>query len=124
MKVIRINSEERKIEEVELVLWEDAPSLVSEECRDICLHQVLFNGVALYVDPDAATNLFLHENRGGFTIKGYEIPIIGNGIVFQNSSIDGINLKKIKTLVKWIPRKRCLEWASMIYSPGEETFLN
>lgn len=125
MKVIKINAEERKIEEIELVVWEDAPSLISPECKDICLHHSFSIEAALYVDPDAAENLFLYENRGGFTIKGYEIPIIGNGIVFQNDSRDGITIKKIKSLVKWIPRKRCLEWASIINpSETEDSFFN
>ena len=78
-KAILINAKEGTIKQVEVGVYTD----IYKHCGfDLFTTIALGNGETLYVDDEGLIN----GTEYGFTIEGYENPIMGNGLILGSTA--------------------------------------
>lgn len=82
MRVIKINVQTQKVEELNISPWKGIESLyalIGNDCSTVEAPVTYPNNDALYCDEEA--RLFESHAVGGFIYPGWKFPIINNAIV-------------------------------------------
>ena len=82
MRIIKINVETQKVEELNIPKWKglaDLYRLIGNECTTIEASVIYPNGDALYCDEEA--RLFEDHAAGGFTYPDWKFPVINNALI-------------------------------------------
>ncbi len=113
MRALRINSAERKVEEIQINDWKDIAPAIGNECNTFTCPVIFENEDAIYADDEG----LYHPFEGGFMMKDWEYPIVGNAVI-QGTDEEGESTEPLTTkeeleaMIIWVDKARCERWAS------------
>lgn len=120
MKAIKINTEDRKLEMVEINNWTEIAPEIGNGCTTFACPVSFDNGDTIYIDDEGLYNDF----GGGFITPDWDYPIVGNAIILgtdsEGESIDAVTtIEELQKQIFWVSREDCVEWQNqvMIESP-------
>ena len=113
MKSFKINTETRKVEVIELNSWEDIAPAIGNKCEIFAAPVTFENEDTIYVDDEG----LFHPFQGGFMMKDWQTPIVGNAIVQgtndEGESIEPLTTKEeLESMIIWLDEERCARWAN------------
>ena len=113
MKAFKINSAERKVEEIEINSWEDIAPAIGNECTTFACPVTFENEDTIYVDDEG----LYHPFEGGFMMENWNSPCVGNGIL-QGTDDEGESTEPLTTkeeleaMIIWVDKVKCSIWAA------------
>jgi len=119
MEAIKINSEERKIEIIEINNWKQIAPAIGNGCTIFACPVSFENGDTIYIDDEGLYNNF----EGGFIMEDWYCPLVGNAIIlgtdYEGESIDAQStIEEIEKSIKWVDKQDCLNWQSEALNNG------
>jgi phage-related protein len=114
-KAIKIDSEKRIIEEVEIGdSFQDLYPAIGNNCSTFTVPMYFDNGDALFCDDEA--HLRPDQIKGGFIMIGWSYPIVGNGIILgtneEGESTDyASSIESLQTKVLFLNTELLKEYA-------------
>ena len=113
MKAFKINTAERKVEEIEINSWEDIAPAIGNECTTFACPVTFENEDTIYVDDEG----LYHPFEGGFMMENWNYPCVGNAIL-QGTDEEGESTEPLTTkeeleaMIIWVDKKKCEMWAA------------
>jgi len=113
MRALKINSELRIIEEVQINDWREISKAIGNNCDTIAAPVQFDNNDTIYVDDEG----LFHPFNGGYMFENWSYPIVGNGII-QGTDDEGESTEPITTkeelekTIIWVDKAKCEQWAS------------
>jgi hypothetical protein len=113
MKAFRINSADRKVEEIKINDWKDIAPAIGNGCDIFTAPVTLENDDTIYVDDEG----LYHPFEGGFMMEGWQYPCVGNAIV-QGTDEEGESTEpkttkeELEAMIQWIDKSTCERWAA------------
>ncbi len=118
MKAIKINVELRKVEEVTIENYRKIYAEIGQECNTFCCPISFPNDDTLYADDEG----LYHDVKGGFLLKYFNYPIVGNAIILgtdieNGESIDAkTTIQDIESQITWVDLESAKNYADKTLS--------
>lgn len=113
LKALLIDSATKEIKEVVVKDYTDLYKLLGNGCNNFAAPVELPNHDTLFVDDEGLYHCF----KGGYKMKGWGYPIVGNGVL-QGCNINTGNSINVKTtkeelekMIIWVSVEECNAWA-------------
>lgn len=119
MKAIKINSQLKTIEYVEISNYREIYPHLNNQCSCFCCPITFENEDTLYSDDEG----LYHEFEGGFMFKDWNYPLVGNSIILgtdeEGGSIDvKTSIKDLEKNIIWVSKENCIKWANQALNNG------
>ena len=114
MKVIKIDSGNRTITQIELEKGlQPIYDAIGNECNCFTCPVELDNGDVIYADDEG----LYHPFEGGIMMPNWNYPIVGTILIIgtdeEGESVDAkTTVEEITPLIQWVDKARCEMWAS------------
>jgi len=113
MKAFKINTADRKIEEIEINDWAEIAPAIGNNCEIFACPVTFDNNDTIYTDDEG----LYHSFEGGFMMAGWQYPIVGNAILqgthHNGESADVVTTKEeLEAMVIWVDKATCDRWAA------------
>jgi hypothetical protein len=114
MKVIKIDSANRTITQIELEKGlQPIYDAIGNECSCFSCPVELDNGDTVYADDEG----LFHPFEGGVMMADWAYPIVGNILIIgtdeNGESVDvNVTIEEITPLIQWVDKARCEKWAA------------
>jgi hypothetical protein len=111
-KAIRIDVKNKSFEVVEIYTYKDIYQHIGQSCIMFEVAHSFPNADAMYVDEEG----LYHECEGGFTIKGWSNPVLGNALVIGTDITNGENKSVLSTIAElkekiiFVSTNKCKKW--------------
>ena len=114
MKALKINVVTQQVEEIEFNDWRDIAPAIGNECTNFECPVSFDNEDTLYCDEEG----LFHTVEGGFMMKNWDYPIVGNALLIGTDSEGGsVNVKTTKeelfNLIKWVSKDEANDYADL-----------
>jgi hypothetical protein len=125
-RALKINVETKKVEEVFISDGiEDISKQIGNGCQYFCCPFTFDNNDTIYADDESL--LRLDDVKGGFLLKGWTTPIVGNAIILgTNSEGESIDCKSTIEFIEencaFMSRSLILDWGKHFNDVVERIF--
>lgn len=126
MKSLKINSELRTIEVVDLETNQEIYQAIGNGCHLFACPVIFENNDGLFIDDEGC----YHNFQGGFTMADWYCPILGNAILRgcddEGECIDvQTTVEELQKMIIWVSKEDCAIWQEKaLNSPIEVYSLN
>ena len=111
MKALQINTETREVVSVEIQDYKEIYALLGQECETFACPITFDNGDTIYTDDEG----LYHQFSGGFIMKDWNYPLVGNALVLGTDLETGdsqdviITKDKLCSIITWVNKNDCVE---------------
>ena len=113
MIALKINTADRKVEEIEINDFNDIAPAIGNECTMFTIPIIFDNEDTMHADDEG----LYHPFEGGFMMKDWSYPIVGNVVLLgsdeEGESVDVKTTKEeLEAMIIWVDKTKCERWAA------------